>query len=265
MSQNLDATAINQIHALISAQGVNEIISKIGADAVALPENFRIHDLEKFNLNRFRFRGALSTASIDDFTRYSKDLADEGTRCFIDADNMRAVSVLNLGTIDEPGHADNTATLKLKKTAPFSALLSVNGERNSQKSLAEWIEDWADYLVGFDANGDAIQATKAAAAIRKITIEANQTAERSLMESVEAKTKDIMPVAFEFKCVPFEGLKERPFKLRLSIITGDRPVLVLRIIQLEAVQEEMANEFRDLLVEKFKDSKVETFIGTFTA
>ncbi|WP_250845083.1 DUF2303 family protein, partial [Escherichia coli] len=77
----------------------NEIISKIGADAVALPENFRIHDLEKFNLNRFRFRGALSTASIDDFTRYSKDLADEGTRCFIDADNMRAVSVLNLGTI----------------------------------------------------------------------------------------------------------------------------------------------------------------------
>ena len=180
----------------------------------------------------------------------------------------------NLGTIDEPGHADNTATLKLKKTAPFSALLSVNGERNSQKSLAEWIEDWADYLVGFDANGDAIQATKAAAAVRKITIEANQTADfedndfsgkRSLMESVEAKTKDIMPVAFEFKCVPFEGLKERPFKLRLSIITGDRPVLVLRIIQLEAVQEEMANEFRDLLVEKFKDSKVETFIGTFTA
>ncbi|MCI5442354.1 DUF2303 family protein, partial [Escherichia coli] len=81
----------------------------------------------------------------------------------------------------------------------------------------------------------------------------------------EAKTKDIMPVAFEFKCVPFEGLKERPFKLRLSIITGDHPVLVLRIIQLEAVQEEMANEFRDLLVEKFKDSKVETFIGTFTA
>lgn len=274
MSQNLDATAINQIHALISAQGVNEIISKIGADAVALPENFRIHDLEKFNLNRFRFRGALSTASIDDFTRYSKDLADEGTRCFIDADNMRAVSVLNLGTIDEPGHADNTATLKLKKTAPFSALLSVNGERNSQKSLAEWIEDWADYLVGFDANGDTIQATKAAAAVRKITIEANQTADfedndfsgkRSLMESVEAKTKDIMPVAFEFKCVPFEGLKERPFKLRLSIITGDRPVLVLRIIQLEAVQEEMANEFRDLLVEKFKDSKVETFIGTFNA
>ncbi len=54
MSQNLDATAINQIHALISAQGVNEIISKIGA-MLGIAENFRIHDLEKFNLNRFPF------------------------------------------------------------------------------------------------------------------------------------------------------------------------------------------------------------------
>ncbi|KAA2198234.1 DUF2303 family protein, partial [Escherichia coli] len=109
------------------------------------------------------------------------------------------------------------------------ALLSVNGERNSQKSLAEWIEDWADYLVGFDANGDAIQATKAPFRQQKrlrrsVKSRLKQTndfsGKRSLMESVEAKTKDIMPVAFEFKCVPFEGLKERPFKLRLSIITG---------------------------------------------
>ncbi len=40
-----------------------------------------------------------------------------------------------------------------------------------------------------------------------------------------------MPVAFEFKCVPFEGLKNVRLKLRLNV-TGDRPVLVLRIIQL---------------------------------
>lgn len=50
------------------------------------------------------------------------------------------------------------------------------------------------------------------------------------MEFVEAKIKDIMLVVFEFKCVSFEGLKERSFKLRFSIIIGDRFVLVLRII-----------------------------------
>ncbi|MBW7620714.1 DUF2303 family protein [Citrobacter portucalensis] len=39
----------------------------------------------------------------------------------------------NLGTIDEPGHADNTATLKLKKTAPFSALLSIFQQCHSKR------------------------------------------------------------------------------------------------------------------------------------
>ena len=120
---------------------------------------------------------AFPTPSIVAFTRFLKDLGGEGPRFFDESENRGARSVLNLGSIEKPGPANNTATLKLKKTAPFSALLSVNGERNSQKSLAEWIEDWADYRVGFDANGDTIQATKAAAAIRKITIEANQTAD----------------------------------------------------------------------------------------
>jgi uncharacterized protein YfdQ (DUF2303 family) len=74
-----------------------------------------------------------------------------------------------------------------------------------------------------------------------------------------------MPVAFEFKCVPYEGLAERRFKVRMSILASNQPLLVLRITQLEAYEEEMAVEFRDLLVEKFTDSKVETYIGVFNA
>lgn len=273
MSQTLDSSAISQVRELVLSQQLNERLSGAYSNVVAVPDGVKVHSLETFAPGRFRFRGALSTTSIEDFSRYSKELSDEGTRCFIDAENMKAVTVLNLGTLDEPGHADNTALVQLKKTAPFSALLGINGDRNNQKELAEWIEDWADHLLGFDANGEAITAKKAAAALRKITIEASQSSDfedndfsgkRSLMESVEAKTKDIMPVAFEFKCVPYEGLVERPFKLRLSIITGDRPMLVLRISQLEAVQEQVAAEFRDLLVEKFLDSSVQTFIGSFS-
>ena len=71
-------------------------------------------------------------ASIDDFTRYSKDSADEGTR-FIDADNMRAVSVLNRVLLMSPVTQITPPLSNWKKTAPFSALLSVNGERNSQE------------------------------------------------------------------------------------------------------------------------------------
>lgn len=274
MSHSLDSGAIDKIQSLVLTQFLEEKLSSVDCPAVVRPEGAVIESLERLSLERFRFRGKMQTASIEDFSRYSIGYAEEGTRCFINADEMRAVSVFNLGTLARPGHADNTALLALKKTAPFTSLLSINGDRHTQKELAEWLEDWAENLLGFDADGAVIDAKKSAAAIRKISIESIQKADfedqdfsgkRSLMESVEARTQDIMPVAFEFKCVPFEGLADRPFKLRLSIIGGDRPTLVLRIVQLEAQQEDMAAEFRDLLVEKFKDSQVETFIGSFTA
>lgn len=47
--------------------------------------------------------------------------------------------------------------------------------------------------------------------------------------------------------------------------TGFGKTFIYDRIKSGDLQEGMANEFRDLLVEKFKDSKVETFIGTFTA
>ncbi len=85
------------------------------------------------------------------------------------------------------------------------------------------------------------------------------------MQSIEASSKDVMPVAFEFKCVPYEGLAERAFSLRNSLLKSSDPVFVLRIVQLEAQEEAIANEFRDLLVGKFDGKPVETFIGNFKA
>ncbi|MEN0584475.1 MULTISPECIES: DUF2303 family protein [unclassified Kosakonia] len=274
MSQQVDSTAISQIRDLVFSQLVEEKLAGADCPAVALPKDVSVESLEELYTTRFRFRGKMETQSIEDFVRYSSDYAADGTRCFINADSMAAVSVFNLGTLENPGHADNKAVLALKRTSSYTALLNINGDRNNQKQLAEWLEDWSDYVTGFDADGQVIEAKRAAAAVRKITIDAIRSAEfedqdfsgkRSVMESVEAKSKDIMPVAFEFKCVPYEGLGEYRIKLRMSILASDNPVLVLRITQLESYEEEMAAEFRDLLVEKFKGSSVETFIGTFSA
>ncbi|HAF2547966.1 TPA: YfdQ family protein [Salmonella enterica] len=241
-----------------------------------MPEGTGVESLERFSLERFRFRGAMTTTSIDDFTRYSKGYASdsEPARCFIDADNMTARSVFNIGTLDNPGHADNVASITLKKTAPFRALLQIDGQRLKQKQIAEWLEDWSDYLLAFDADGNTMQISQAAQAVRRITIQqATQqdhetgdfAGKKSLMQSVEASSKDVMPVAFEFKCVPYEGLGERRFNLRNSLLTSDEPCFVLRIVQLEAQEEEIANEFRDLLISKFEGESVETFIGNFKA
>ncbi|ARZ01350.1 YfdQ family protein [Yersinia ruckeri] len=275
MSQALNSSAIQEIRNMAMTTLVEEKLSSADCLTIALPDNVAIHSLEKFQNGRFRFRGNLKTNSIDEYVKYSSGYAGNGVRCFIDADDMSAKTVFNLGTLEEPGHADNTANLSLKKTAPFRELLAIDGQKKRQKELAEWLEDWREYLMAFDADGNILDIRQAVGAVRRITIESTSSADhedndfsgkRSIMETVEAKSKDIMPAGFEFKCVPYEGLGERRFKLRYSILTGgDVPVLVLRIVQLEGEQEKIAQEFRDLLISKFTGIEIETFIGNFSA
>ncbi|HBX4895540.1 TPA: DUF2303 family protein [Klebsiella pneumoniae] len=276
MSQQLDGSAIKQVQDLVLSGYYMEDIQRLACPTAVLPAGTGIESLERFSSERFRFRGAMETTSIDDFVRYSSGYAkeDEKARCFIDADNMLARSIFNIGTLDNPGHADNVASIKLKKTAPFRALLSINGDHLNQKQIAEWLEDWSDYLLAFDADGGSMSIANAAQAVRRVTIQKTNAADhedgdfrgkKTLMESIEASSKDVMPAAFEFKCVPYEGLGERRFSLRNSLLKSSDPVFVLRIVQLEAQEEAIANEFRDLLTGKFDGKPVETFIGTFKA
>ncbi|HED4042698.1 TPA: DUF2303 family protein [Klebsiella variicola subsp. variicola] len=276
MSQQLDGSAIKQVQDLVLSGYYMENIQRLACPTAVLPAGTGIESLERFSSERFRFRGAMETTSIDDFVRYSSGYAKENekARCFIDADNMLARSIFNIGTLDNPGHADNVASIKLKKTAPFRALLSINGDHLNQKQIAEWLEDWSDYLIAFDADGNTMKIAQAAQAVRRITIQQTNASDhedgdfsgkKSLMQSIEASSKDVMPVAFEFKCVPYEGLGERAFSLRNSLLKSNDPVFVLRIVQLEAQEEAIANEFRDLLIGKFDGKPVEAFIGTFKA
>ncbi|HFD6681250.1 TPA: YfdQ family protein [Providencia alcalifaciens] len=275
MSQ-LNGDAISQITELaISGVRLNAV-ENMPCPAVAVPNGLEIVNLERYQNGRYRFRGSLKTTSINDFVKYSVGYSDApGVRCFIDAEDMIARTIFNLGTIEYPGHADNSALIVLKKTSPFSAVLSVNGRKQGQKELAEWLEDWRDHLLAFDADGNVLDIKQAIGAVRRITIESSRSsdhedsdfsARRSVMENVEAKSKDIMPAAFEFKCTPYDELQERAIKLRYSILTSqDTPTLVLRIVQLENLQELMAQEFRDILSAKFEETQIETFIGNFSA
>ncbi|WP_151994671.1 YfdQ family protein [Buttiauxella massiliensis] len=275
MSQ-LDGGAIQQVKDLVLSGYHLGDIGGLACPTAMLPKDVSVESLERFGFTRFRFRGAMDTTSIDDFVRYSVGYAsaEEPARCFIDAQNMSARSVFNIGTLDNPGHADNVSTIKLKQTAPFRALLAIDGDRLSQKQIAEWLEDWSDYLTAFDADGKTMSIAQAAQAVRRITIQqATQadhedgdfTGKKSLMQSIEASSKDVMPVAFEFKCVPYEGLGERAFSMRNSLLKSSEPCFVLRIVQLEAQEEAIANEFRDLLIGKFNEKPVDTFIGNFKA
>ena len=266
------------IQELAKAETIRAADAALGTAAegtAALPNDFSIHDLEKFMPSRRRLRGTMSTSSAEDFAAYAKANKELGAAVFVDADRMAATAVLNLGDGEFPGHADNIATLALRKTAPFIALQAKAGPPLKQTDLAEFLEDWAPHITCADSStGETIENKHAVQAVRKITIESLKRvesseqqlgAERSAFESVQARSAERIPTLITFRCEPYQGLALRPFKLRLSILTSDsKPVLVLRHIAMERHVEEMAAELANL-VEVAIGEDMPVHIGTYSA
>lgn len=257
-------------------QASNAIGTAIGSGeaATALPEHFKLHDLEHYLPNRRRARGVMSTHALSDFAGYTHQHAQEGATVFVDADEMSATAVLNLGTSDKPGHTDNRAKVQLKKTAAYSALKAhASGQALSQTKAAEFLEDWPGYIKCFNDDGE-ITPPKAIAAIRKLTIESMKklesteqslSASRSAFEKVQATSSDPIPTTIYFRCEPYFGLEAREFVLRLGVLTGgDKPAINLRIVKQELHDEEMANEFADLTRDALA-GKLQVLIGTYVS
>lgn len=264
------------IQELAQAETIRAADASLGTAAegtAALPNDFTIHDLERFMPSRRRLRGAMVTSVVPHFAAYAINNRELGAAVFVDADQMAATAVLNLGDADIPGHADNTATLKLRQTAPYASLLRAgNGAAMKQADMAEWLEDWTPHITCTDADGRAISPKQAIAAVRRITIESakkvessdqNLRAERSAFESVQATSVEPIPTFITFRCEPFQGLALRPFVARLGVLTGGQvPMLNLRLINHEQHKEEMAAELAALVASTIADA-MPVHIGTY--
>lgn len=255
----LNAEAIKELSKAQAITAANTALQgTIDPDGIAaLPNDYQVHDLEKMLQNRRRARGTMETYIIQAFADYTKAHSEEGASVFIDQDNMTAVSVLNLGTPAEPGHADNRAKLIAKRTAAYNALRAIaNGQGYKQVTIAEFFEDWPGFLKFFNDSGE-IAPPKAIAAVRKITVEALRkleteekqlSASRSAFESVSATSAEPIPTTIYFECEPYSGLAARTFVLRLAILTGnDKPAIALRVVKQEQHDEEMARELANLV------------------
>lgn len=269
-----DKEAIEALAEGAAIKQAAETIHMATADtgAAALPERFRIHDLEGYKPNRRRARGAMTTSAVADFAKYVEMHAEEGAAVFVDQDTMTATAVLNLGTPLDPGHADNRAVCKAKITAAFEALKEVaTGRGLTQTIVAEFFEDWAGCLTFFK-DGQSVTPPKAIAAIRKLTIESlrkleseekSLSASRSTFENVQATSADPIPTTIYFNCEPYFGLGERNFVLRLSVITsGEKPSIGLRIVKMEEHAQEMAQDYARLVTCSVS-SEVPVLLGSY--
>lgn len=275
-----DNSALHEYTKIVQVEAIQKFLQEqTEGSTIALPEGVKVADLEQYLEYRRRYRGTMSTNLISEFVEYVKGTVDgynefpvDNFPCFINPQAMRAIAFFNLGDVDNPGHGDHQAKLSLLKTEAFQELLKINGDRFDQRQMAEWLEDWVDHIEAITEDGTILPLNTAVASIRRITIGTNAEAtseeqtfssRRSAMAEVEAKHKDQLPAFLKFTCEPYQGLQERSFTVRLSLITGEKPQISARIVRLETAQEEMAKELEEKLRSGFEDSEVRTFVGEF--
>lgn len=266
-------TALQEGHA-INATAAALSVTDDTKELIALPSDYKVHDLEKFLPMRRRARGVMSTAVLEAFTQYTQAHAEPGTSVFINPEYMAATAVLNLGSPTEPGQADNHAKLQLKKTAAYNALLThATGNGLKQATVAEFLEDWPECIKCFNDAGE-ITPPKAIAAIRKLSIETMRklesteqqlSASLSAFESVAATSADPIPTTIYFECAPYADLQARTFVLRLGIQTGDsKPAITLRIVKAEQHLEDMATELAALISAGFTGEEIPVLLGSYS-
>lgn len=236
-------------------------------------------NVEKLQEFRSRFRGKLTTQSVDDFVEYTRAKGKEyGTPAvFVDGAAMNAVAFYNLGDSNNAGHGDDLGVLNLPKTGPFAALCELLDQRIDQKKLAEFLEDWRDNVRAFSefdevAGLNPMTLGKAIAAVRNVTIESRQqsdsavgnfNAEKTALESVEARSQHVLPPFLEFSCEPYMDLPRRAILLRMSVITSGTIGFVVRMVRKPDVLEAIAQDFKERLAAGLKD-EADLTVGTFT-
>lgn len=236
-----------------------------------LPNNMNISSLEDFNQHRNYFRAKYNTDNFGSFISYAKRNEKTDAQCFINSEVLGAEIIFDIGTPEKPLHGKHTANLVMSKTAAYKALLEFQGRKLNQRDFSEWLEDWADYLTAYNGDDEKMSLTATIQAIRKMTLDYARSEEhnisdfgasKSALESVEAKSKLELPKGFLFVTEPYQGLSAQGFYLRLSVLTGgDAPILVARLTKLEKIQEAIAQEFADKLIEQLKDTDINVNIG----
>ncbi|HDM8198689.1 TPA: DUF2303 family protein [Vibrio harveyi] len=239
---------------------------------ILVPDGFQVNDLEGHQENRNSLRGNFKTPVIAEFVKYGSKFIGDAAKTFIDVESMSARTIFDLGDTAKAGHQRHKATLQLRKTAPFKILLGRDGRAAHQREMAEWLEDNTEFLQAFDGNGEVIEMSRAIAAVRELSFEHKRGRESNVQnfaesqseyESIATKTREdlVLPHVFVFTCIPYQGLESFRFELRVSIKGAD--TINLRIKNLEAMEEKIAQHFLELLQKTFEDEEIEQplFIG----
>lgn len=260
----------------ILLEKINQALKTVSPNAsqIVIPEGFHLKDIEHLNEFRDQYKSYFNTNDYADFVEYCNMQVKKSAICTIDSDQMQASVIFDRGTTKEPLHGQNSAFIKMKKMNAFKLIEDICSRPLNQQMVTEFFEDNAEYFSFFDDKNNLISCTEVCKRIYKMKVQAKQELDseynnfsqsQSTYESLAINSAEKpLPEIIKFTCEPYLGLGLRAFSIRLApSCSGSDVRLTLSIISYEKHLEDMGQEFKEKLVESFKDQDIETYVGTF--
>lgn len=126
--------------ALAAGLALAEVREIEGVPAVVLPPGCKVELFEQLLNSPVRIRKHLILSTAISFIDYWQKFAGDNSMIFADLERNQFQAVFDYHLIDEPGHCDHTATLKLKHSKEWQTWLAANEKQFKQTDFAEFIE-----------------------------------------------------------------------------------------------------------------------------
>jgi len=250
----MDKSAIQAITEL--AQGATAPYINMETPFQTIPKDWKLESLEPYLYRPVRHRNTYKTGDLGSFISYICDQESNNSTSviYIDPDEMAATAILDHGTPDAPSFGTHRAILDMNKTPEFLDLTFRNGIPYAQQDFIDWVQDWEPILT-FQNDGKPVEIKQVLAAVRRLTITAKRAAtsqvgdyktEKTALQSVEIEADNnlALPDTLTMTCIPYDGLEETRIDCRMYARTGDEPQILYRIIGLERLMKDTAEQMK---------------------
>lgn len=259
-----------------------EQINTQGLPAVLIPSDYDLKNIEHLHDKPARKRFMFTTNALGSFTQYcTNELSQKAgghASCFVDPDELAAITVFDVGTMSSPEHCENKALFKLDLTQEYLAILAINNKALPQLDMSYWLEDWRDAICSeesmTDADDEPIEFKKGLHALRKITFkaESSQTHEEQAFSkeqtglariAAESGTDTNLPARISFTCKPSPDLEEINLVARVIVQNSAKgPTIKLQLSQVEKLKQDIAEQFRQRVSNELEALEMNIFVGS---
>jgi uncharacterized protein YfdQ (DUF2303 family) len=241
-------------------------------DAVLAPQGTTVVSLEHLAEHPARLRQTFKTQRISDFVAYVNSAQGKNKpTVYVSRRGNEASAIIDHGDEKLPGWGSHCAELTSVKTCGFQALETLCAKPRSQSELIDYLEDWAAEGVECLVSGEGVSASAAIAAVRRVELKSsassahaqdNFVASRTALEQIEARgAVNALPEYIKLIAPVYVGTKKRDILARVSVRETDgKPAFIIRLMQFDALLENVAREVEDALVSAFS-AEVSVFVG----